>query len=168
MLFDFAILLNNYLWTYFEWLLSFPEGLIETDRAKCIFGHNRFNSCFPNEVIMLIMLKRSMMKRKTSQFQACLPLIDTTLCNSPDNIINDYKWNEYFVTAKCSAYKSHKRGFKQDAETHRQCRYETNDSGRMIRCDWGFLNYWFLRGLKPLEFRAHLIFFSILFDLNNS
>ncbi len=69
-----------------------------------------------------------MMKRKTSQFQACLPLIDTTLCNSPDNIINDYKWNEYFVTAKCSAYKSHKRGFKQDAETHRQCRYETNET----------------------------------------
>ncbi len=117
----FTILLNNnihhdnhsnYLWTYFEWLLSFPEGLIETDRAKCIFGCNRFNSCFPNEVIMLIMLKSSMMKRKTSQFQACLPLTDTTLCNSPDNI-NDYKWNEYFVTVKCSAYKSHKRALNR-------------------------------------------------------
>lgn len=117
----FAILLNNnihhdnhsnYLWTYFEWL-SFPEGLIETDRAKCIFGCNRFNSCFPNEVIMLIMLKSSMMKRKTSQFQARLPLTDTTLCNSPDNIINDYKWNEYFVTVKCSAYKSHKRALNR-------------------------------------------------------
>lgn len=131
--------MTNYLWTYFEWLFSFAEELIEMDRAKCIFRCNRFNSCFPNEVIMLIMLKSSMMKRKTSQFQAPLPLTDTTLCNSPDNIINDYKWNEYFVTVKCSAYKSHKRGFKQDAKTHRQCRCEINDSGRMKGCDWGFL-----------------------------
>lgn len=83
---------------------------MEMDKAKCIFGCNRFNCCFPNEVIMLIMLKSSMMKRKTSQFQALLPLTDTTLCNSPDNISNDYKWNEYFVTVKCSAYKPHIKG----------------------------------------------------------
>lgn len=63
----------------FECLLLFPEGLMKMDKAKCIFGCNRLNCYFPNEVIMLIMLKSSMMKRKTSQFQALLPLTDNTL-----------------------------------------------------------------------------------------
>lgn len=123
---------SNYLWTYFEWLLSFPEGLMEMDRAKCIFGCNSFNSCFPNEVIMLITLKSSTMKRKTSQFQALLPPTDTTLYNSPDNIINEYKWNEYFVTVKCSAYMSHIKG-----ALNRKLRHtDSVDTGLMSQREW--------------------------------
>lgn len=114
---------------------------MEMGKAKCIFGCNRFNCCFPNEVIMLIVLKSFMMKRKTSQFQALLPLTDTTLCNSPDNIINDYKWNEYFVTVKCSAYKPHIKGALNMTLRHT----DSVDMRLMSQGEWEAVTKRFLR-----------------------
>lgn len=61
------------------------------------------------KLLCLLCLKAPWWRGKPRNFKLFCPW-QTTLCNSPDNIINDYKWNEYFVTVKCSAYKPHIKG----------------------------------------------------------
>jgi len=117
--------------THFEWLLSFPEGLMEMDRANCIFGCIVSTVVFQMKLLCLLCLKAPRWRGKPLNFKLLCPW-QTTLCYSPDNIINEYKWNEYFVTVKCSAYMSHIKG-----SLNRKLRHtDSVDTGLMNRREW--------------------------------